>query len=97
LTLALARELGPRGINVNTVAPGMTADTGQTANWDEARTVPILAQIPLRRLGMPDDVRECSRMARISTVVVRHRHDAAGERRLAVLLIADLKHAEGSV
>ncbi len=56
LTLALARELGPRGINVNTVAPGMTADTGQTANWDEARTVPILAQIPLRRLGMPDDV-----------------------------------------
>jgi 3-oxoacyl-[acyl-carrier protein] reductase len=56
LTLALARELGPRGINVNTVAPGMTADTGQTANWDEARTAPILAQIPLRRLGMVDDV-----------------------------------------
>jgi 3-oxoacyl-[acyl-carrier protein] reductase len=56
LTLALARELGPRGINVNTVAPGMTADTGQTAHWDETRTAPILAQIPLRRLGMVDDV-----------------------------------------
>jgi 3-oxoacyl-[acyl-carrier protein] reductase len=56
LTLALARELGPRGINVNTVAPGMTADTGQTAYWDEARTAPILAQIPLRRLGVADDV-----------------------------------------
>lgn len=56
LTLALARELGPRGINVNTVAPGMTADTGQTANWDESRTAPILAQIPLKRLGMVDDI-----------------------------------------
>jgi NAD(P)-dependent dehydrogenase (short-subunit alcohol dehydrogenase family) len=56
LTLALARELGPRGINVNTVAPGMTADTGQTADWDESRTAPILAQIPLRRLGTVDDV-----------------------------------------
>ncbi len=56
LTLALARELGPRGVNVNTVAPGMTADTGQTADWDDARTAPILAQIPLRRLGAPDDV-----------------------------------------
>lgn len=56
LTLALARELGPRGINVNTVAPGMTADTGQTANWDESRTAPILAQIPLKRLGVVDDI-----------------------------------------
>jgi 3-oxoacyl-[acyl-carrier protein] reductase len=56
LTLALARELGPRGINVNTVAPGMTADTGQTAGWDEARIAPILAQIPLQRLGRVDDV-----------------------------------------
>jgi 3-oxoacyl-[acyl-carrier protein] reductase len=56
LTLAFARELGPRGINVNTVAPGMTADTGQTVNWDEARIAPILAQIPMRRLGTMDDV-----------------------------------------
>jgi 3-oxoacyl-[acyl-carrier protein] reductase len=56
LTLALARELGPRGINVNTVAPGMMAGTGQTADWDESRIAPILAQIPLRRLGGVDDV-----------------------------------------
>jgi len=56
LTLALARELGPRGITVNTVAPGMTADTGQTATWDESRIGPILAQIPLRRLGAVHDV-----------------------------------------
>ncbi len=56
LTLALARELAPRGINVNTVAPGMTAETGQTTNWDESRTSAILAQIPLRRLGAVGDV-----------------------------------------
>ena len=56
LTLALARELAPRGINVNTVAPGMTADTGQTAHWDEARVSGILAQVPLKRLGTVEDI-----------------------------------------
>jgi 3-oxoacyl-[acyl-carrier protein] reductase len=56
LTLALARELAPRGINVNTVAPGMTAETGQTTKWDDSRTSAILAQIPLRRLGAVGDV-----------------------------------------
>ncbi|HLZ96673.1 MAG TPA: SDR family oxidoreductase [Steroidobacteraceae bacterium] len=56
LTLALARELGPQGITVNTVAPGMTADTGQTIHWDETRTASIRAQIPLGRLGAVDDV-----------------------------------------
>lgn len=56
LTLALARELAPRGINVNTVAPGMTADTGQTSHWDEARISGILAQVPLKRLGTVDDI-----------------------------------------
>jgi 3-oxoacyl-[acyl-carrier protein] reductase len=56
LTLALARELGPRGITVNTVAPGFTAGTGQTAEWTEERTGPILAQIPLQRAGRPMDI-----------------------------------------
>ena len=56
LTLALARELGPRGITVNTVAPGFTAGTGQTEGWDEARTAPILARIPLGRAGQVSDI-----------------------------------------
>lgn len=56
LTLALARELAPRGINVNTVAPGITADTGQTSHWDEARISGILAQVPLKRLGTVEDI-----------------------------------------
>jgi 3-oxoacyl-[acyl-carrier protein] reductase len=56
LTLSLARELAPRGINVNTVAPGLTADTGQTSHWDEARISGILAQVPLKRLGSVEDI-----------------------------------------
>jgi 3-oxoacyl-[acyl-carrier protein] reductase len=56
LTLSLARELAPRGINVNTVAPGMTADTGQTSHWDDVRISAILAQVPLKRLGSVDDI-----------------------------------------
>lgn len=56
LTLALARELGPRGINVYTVAPGMTAQTGQTSDWDDARINRIQAQIPLGRLGKVEDI-----------------------------------------
>ena len=56
LTLALARELGPRGITVNTVAPGFTAGTGQTSEWTADRTGPILAQIPLGRAGQPTDI-----------------------------------------
>jgi 3-oxoacyl-[acyl-carrier protein] reductase len=41
---------------VNTVAPGMTAETGQTSEWDEARIGGILAQIPLKRLGSVEDI-----------------------------------------
>ena len=56
LTLALARELGPRGITANTVAPGFTAETGQTSEWTPDRTGPIVAQIPLHRAGTTDDI-----------------------------------------
>lgn len=56
LTLALARELGPRGITVNSVAPGFTAGTGQTSEWTPERTDPIVAQIPLKRAGAPEDI-----------------------------------------
>ncbi len=52
---SLARELGPRGITVNTVAPGFI-DTDMTkALADEHKQV-LLNQIPLNRLGQPEEI-----------------------------------------
>jgi NAD(P)-dependent dehydrogenase (short-subunit alcohol dehydrogenase family) len=50
-TRALALELAPRGINVNTVAPGQT----ETAGTGEIGTKTI-STIPLKRAGHPDDI-----------------------------------------
>lgn len=55
MSRALARELGSRGITVNCVAPGFI-DTDMTAQLNEAQQQALLAQIPLGRLGKPDDV-----------------------------------------
>ncbi|MDQ2139697.1 3-oxoacyl-ACP reductase FabG [Alcaligenaceae bacterium B3P038] len=52
---ALARELGSRNITVNCVAPGFI-DTDMTRALGEAQTTALLQQIPLGRLGSPDDV-----------------------------------------
>lgn len=55
MSRALARELGSRGITVNCVAPGFI-DTDMTAQLPEAQQQALLSQIPLGRLGKPDDV-----------------------------------------
>ena len=55
MSRALARELGSRGITVNCVAPGFI-DTDMTAQLSETQQQALLAQIPLGRLGKPDDV-----------------------------------------
>jgi 3-oxoacyl-[acyl-carrier protein] reductase len=55
MTKSLARELGSRSITVNCVAPGFI-DTDMTRALPEAQRVALLAQIPLGRLGAPEDV-----------------------------------------
>jgi 3-oxoacyl-[acyl-carrier protein] reductase len=57
LTKTAARELAPRGIAVNAVAPGFI-DTPMTAGLPEKVKEAMLAQIPLGRMGQPEDVAE---------------------------------------
>ena len=55
LTKSLARELGPRNICVNAVAPGFI-DTDMTGSLSEENRAKIISQIPLSRPGTPEDV-----------------------------------------
>jgi 3-oxoacyl-[acyl-carrier protein] reductase len=55
MTRALARELGSRGITVNCVAPGFI-DTDMTSSLTVEQQQALLTQIPLGRLGKPQDI-----------------------------------------
>jgi 3-oxoacyl-[acyl-carrier protein] reductase len=54
-TRALARELGSRGITVNSIAPGYLR-TEMSHGLDEAQLEQIVRRTPAGRLGEPDDV-----------------------------------------
>ena len=55
LTRSLARELARDHIRVNAVAPGITK-TDMVAALPEQMIAPLIAQIPLRRIGEPEDI-----------------------------------------
>ncbi|MDQ1309032.1 MAG: 3-oxoacyl-[acyl-carrier-protein] reductase [Pseudomonadota bacterium] len=54
-TKSLAREVGSRGITVNVVAPGFIV-TDMTDALGEAARATLLGQVPLGRLGAPEDI-----------------------------------------
>lgn len=60
LTKSAARELASRGITVNAVAPGFIT-TDMTAVLDEEIIKQLTAQIPLSRLGQPEDIAKAVR------------------------------------
>ena len=55
LTKAVARELASKGVTCNAVAPGFIR-TDMTKSFDE--TDPLVASIPLKRMGQPEEVAE---------------------------------------
>ena len=54
-TKSLAREVGVRGITVNTIAPGFI-ETDMTDNLPEDQKVALASQIPMARLGTVDEI-----------------------------------------
>ena len=55
MTKALARELGPSGIRVNCVAPGVI-DTEMNAKHSEEVMTELAEETPLCRIGKPEEV-----------------------------------------
>lgn len=56
---SLAREVGSRGITVNSIAPGFIA-TDMTEQLPEAQKQLLIEQVPLAKLGQPDDIAEAA-------------------------------------
>lgn len=55
MTKALAKEVGPSGITVNCIAPGLI-DTPMNKNLDEDAILTLCDETPVGRIGTPDDV-----------------------------------------
>lgn len=54
-TEALAAELGPMGITVNAIGPG-AIETEMTATMTEEQTKGMIARLPIKRIGKPEDI-----------------------------------------
>jgi NAD(P)-dependent dehydrogenase (short-subunit alcohol dehydrogenase family) len=59
MTQSYALELGPKGVRVNAIAPGLIQTTLSEHYWkDEAQREDVLAMQPIKRIGQPSDVAE---------------------------------------
>lgn len=82
LTKAYAIELANRDIRVNTVSPGPIYPTGMTQTWDKKKQKTVTAQIPLQRLGKPEDVANAVYflVSDLSSFITGHTLDVNGGR-----------------
>jgi NAD(P)-dependent dehydrogenase (short-subunit alcohol dehydrogenase family) len=55
LTRALTKDLGKRGIRINTVIPAATL-TPMTEDWDEQKRAAVAASSPLNRIAQPEEI-----------------------------------------
>jgi NAD(P)-dependent dehydrogenase (short-subunit alcohol dehydrogenase family) len=58
-TVGLAREVGREGIRVNAVAPGLIDTEIHEPAGGRERVAKLLAEVPMGRVGTPDEVAEC--------------------------------------
>ena len=56
MTRVWAKELGPKGITVNAVAPGAVETDAMNENVDDAARAFFRQRTPFGRIGMPDDI-----------------------------------------
>ncbi|MCC8048958.1 MAG: 3-oxoacyl-[acyl-carrier-protein] reductase [Oscillospiraceae bacterium] len=57
LTKSVARELAPKNVRCNAIAPGFV-QTDMTKEFDDSN--PMVASIPLGRMGTPEDIAACA-------------------------------------
>lgn len=53
---SLARELGPRGVRVNVVAPGLVRTHTARVLWEDGKGERYASRLPLPRIGEPADI-----------------------------------------
>ena len=58
MTKALAKELAPSGIRVNSIAPGII-DTEMNSDFTVEEIKEIIEDIPLGKIGKPEDIAKC--------------------------------------
>jgi len=56
ITRVLARELGPKGVRVNGVAPGLVQTSMARVLWEDGRGDAEAEILPLQRIGRPEDI-----------------------------------------